>query len=97
MMGPAEYEAEIDRLTSALEWEAKARFAMAELAETLQIDLQVRKLRHDELYAKFCGHIGLVDQARELLDTANNILEKEAVDDRWELCQAIENFLALTD
>ena len=69
MMTPAQYEAEIDRLGSAL----AAAMAQANAQQAL------------------------IDEARYLLDSATNLLDKEEVDDRWELQSEICKFFAATD
>ena len=45
MRSPEEYEAEIDRLSAALDLEAKARQSMADMAFDLSVELREAKLK----------------------------------------------------
>ena len=45
MRSPEEYEAEIDRLSAALDLEAKARQSMADMAFDLSVELRGAKLK----------------------------------------------------
>jgi hypothetical protein len=76
MMTPAQYEAEIDRLSSALACVTASAERMSDRVAQLQ---------------------PLIDEARYLLDSATNLLDKEEVDDRWELQSDICKFFAATD
>lgn len=76
MMTPEHYEAEIDRLGSALSLMTGA------------VELALRRLDARQ---------SMIDEARYLLDAATNLLDKEEVDDRWELQSEISKFFEATD